>query len=396
MCFSEKKMAKALILDGQLRSALAVARSLGRKGIEAHVVGDTWATTSFFSKYCRRRIVLPSLQTDSKHFARQFFKLLERERYSVIYPITNDSLDFLDSHREQIAPSAGLLLPSPESLRIARDKARIGRLAEELDIPVPRRFALKAGENPAEAAPGFEYPILVKPRIGYGSRGVGVARSALEFPAVYQSAANIHPDPLIQEFIPPGGAAIGASVFFDGAARPKAVFVHKRIREYPVSGGPSTLRIGIKHPQAAEYALRLCGHLGWRGVAMVEFKEDPRTGELKLLEVNPRFWGSLALAVHSGVDFPYLYYLAAAGKRVPDSFEYAQDMLCRWLLPGDLLNFVYNPKRFSLEPSFFRFFGKSLRYDILSITDPLPTLGRMSAFIRYLVDKDIWTFVLRR
>jgi predicted ATP-grasp superfamily ATP-dependent carboligase len=389
-------MAKALVLDGQLRSALAVTRSLGRKGIEAHVVGDTWATTSFFSKHCRRRIILPSIQTDSPGFTRQFFQLLERERYSVIYPITNDSLDFLDSHRERINPLAGLLLPSAASLRIARDKALVGRLAEELNIPVPRRFELKAGENPADAARRFEYPILVKPRIGYGSRGVGVARSAHEFTSVYQAAAKIHPDPLIQEFIPPGGAAIGASVFFDAAARPKSVFVHKRIREYPVSGGPSTLRISIKHPQAGEYALRLCGHLGWRGVAMVEFKEDPRTGELKLLEVNPRFWGSLALAVNSGVDFPYLYYLAAAGKRVPVPSEYVEGMMCRWLLPGDLLNFVYNPNRFTLEPSFFRFFGKNLRYDIISITDPLPALGRISAFIRYLADRDIWTFVLRR
>ena len=53
--------------------------------------------------------------------------------------------------------------------------------------------------------------------------------------------------------------------------------------------------------------------LNWKGIAMVEWKVDPRDGRPKLMEVNPRFWGSLELAVRSGVDFPVLYAQAAAG-----------------------------------------------------------------------------------
>jgi len=41
---------------------------------------------------------------------------------------------------------------------------------------------------------------------------------------------------------------------------------------------------------------------------MVEFRVDARDGTAKLMEVNPRFWGSLQLSILSGADFPYLLY----------------------------------------------------------------------------------------
>jgi predicted ATP-grasp superfamily ATP-dependent carboligase len=62
-----------------------------------------------------------------------------------------------------------------------------------------------------------------------------------------------------------------------------------------------------------ELGTRLLRALDWRGVAMVEFKRDRRTGEYKLLEVNPRFWGSLPLALHCGVVFPVYQAQLALG-----------------------------------------------------------------------------------
>jgi hypothetical protein len=46
-----------------------------------------------------------------------------------------------------------------------------------------------------------------------------------------------------------------------------------------------------------------------------------------------------------------------------------------------------NPDRFNLEPSFFRFFGPNLYYDILSLSEPAPTLGIVIESIRLVLEQ---------
>ena len=82
------------------------------------------------------------------------------------------------------------------------------------------------------------------------------------------------------------------------------------------------MREGVEHPQVMELGLSLLKSLNWVGIAMVEFKVDPRDGIPKLMEVNPRFWGSLQLAIVSGVDFPYLILKMARGEKFEPILHY--------------------------------------------------------------------------
>jgi predicted ATP-grasp superfamily ATP-dependent carboligase len=129
--------------------------------------------------------------------------------------------------------------------------------------------------------------------------------------------------------------------------------------------------------------------LNWFGVAMVEFKMDPRDGIPKLMEINPRFWGSLSLAVAAGVNFPYLLYRMSRGENFKPVEHYQTGKKCRWFLPGDILHFIFNPKRISLLPEFFNFWDKKTSYDILSLKDPLPVLGRILTPFTFLYDPDM-------
>ena len=173
---------------------------------------------------------------------------------------------------------------------------------------------------------------------------------------------------------PPGGEALGVSLLFNKDAEPRALFVHKRLREYPLNGGPSTLRESVLRPEAAELGVRLLRALRWYGVAMVEFKVDPRDGVPKLMEVNPKLWGSLSLAIASGVDFPALLYRLATEGDVPPVPDYRVGVRCRFLL-ADTLHFLANPGRFRLQPSFFRFGDAQTHGDIWDPRDPAPALG---------------------
>jgi predicted ATP-grasp superfamily ATP-dependent carboligase len=107
------------------------------------------------------------------------------------------------------------------------------------------------------------------------------------------------------------------------------------------------------------------------------------------MEVNPRFWGSLSLAIEAGVNFPYLLYLMSRGEKFKPVEHYEIGKRCRWLLPGDILHFIHNPKRGGLTRQFFRFWDGNTAYDILSLKDPLPALGRILTLLTLLYDQDM-------
>jgi predicted ATP-grasp superfamily ATP-dependent carboligase len=253
---------------------------------------------------------------------------------------------------------------------------------------------------PPEPSPlggrGVVQGYVIKPRISSGSFGIAYVKRKGDLLPAYQKINARYPYPLIQEWIPDGAGTYGFSALFDEASNAKAVFIHKKLRMYPVPGGPSTLREGVEHPQIMAMGLSLLKSLNWTGVAMAEFKVDPRDGVPKLMEVNPRFWGSLHLAILSGIDFPYLVLKLSRGEPFEPVLHYRTGKRSRWLLFGDILHFLRNPQRFRLRPSFFHFFDPDTGYDIISKEDPLPVLGAMATFFTFLYDPEMKRFLQRR
>jgi len=389
-------MAKVLVTDGHWRKTLALVRSLGRKGIDVTVGERTFLNTSFFSKYCSRRIVYPSPRRYPDQFIDFITKEIKVNHYECLYPMEEETLLLLAQHRSEISRYTYLLIPDSQKIEFVRDKGNLLRFAEAHGIPTPRTFY----EPPTSALPpwggGEGEGYVIKPRISSGSFGIAYVRKREDLIPLYQKVHTQYPFPLVQEWIPDGGGTFGVSALFDDGSDVKAAFIHKKLRMYPVQGGPSTLREGVEHLQIMELTLSLLKSLNWTGVAMAEFKVDPRDGIPKLMEVNPRFWGSLHLAIISGVDFPYLVLKMARGESFDPVLSYTMGKRCRWLLFGDILHFLNNPHRFHLDPSFFRFFDPDTSYDIISQEDPLPILGAMATFFTFLYDPEMKRFLQRR
>jgi predicted ATP-grasp superfamily ATP-dependent carboligase len=171
-----------------------------------------------------------------------------------------------------------------------------------------------------------------------------------------------------------------------------AFFAHRRLREKPPSGGVSVLSESIPiDARLREIAQRILDHVGWHGVAMVEFKVAA-DGTPYLMEVNARFWGSLQLAVDAGVDFPCLLYKVAVGERPDETNDYQIGIKSRWLL-GDLdclyLTLKGGSNRFQTRQSrwrtmlqFVRFFEKKTRYEVNRWDDWRPFLAELKQYRR--------------
>jgi predicted ATP-grasp superfamily ATP-dependent carboligase len=380
---------EVFITDGHWRKSLAAVRALGKKGIKVTVGESTRLATAAFSKYCHRAVVYPSPHHRPSEFIDFLLKELSRASYQMLLPMEDETLHLISGYHTEFTHLTYLPIVSFEKLSFAQRKDKILQMAEKHGIPIPKTWYIDDISQINKLKNSLPYPIVIKPKMSSGAVGICYSDKPGDLMEQYLSVHQRFPYPLIQELIPQEGPGYGASFLLDERGRVKASFVHKRLREYPVTGGASTLRESVRRDDIRDMAQVLLNALNWFGVGMVEFKVDPRDNIPKLMEVNPRFWGSLSLAVQAGVNFPYLLYRMSRGENFKPVEHYQIGKRCRWLLPGDILHFIYNPTRRSLVPEFFNFWDGNTAYDILSIEDPLPTLGRILTPLTFLYNADM-------
>jgi predicted ATP-grasp superfamily ATP-dependent carboligase len=362
---------RVLITSGDARTCLAAVRSLGRNGIAVKVADEARMPLAGFSRYCRGVVRYPSPRKDPERFLAFLSRHLHEERYEVVLPVEQDIFYLFSKHRDQLERLSKIPVARFSAFQTAYDKALTFKAAAGLGVPAPTTYFVESLAQVEELARRIQFPVVIKPRMGSGSRAVRYPANASELVRFWQDVHRVQPRPLIQERIPVGGETIGVSVLFNSRSELRACFVHRRIREFPLSGGPSTLRESVSRPETADVAVHLLRELGWSGVAMVEFKVDPRDGVAKLIEVNPKFWGSLNLAIASGVDFPALLYRMAVDGDVTPILKYRLGIRSRFFA-GDLLHFLANPDRWRIEPPFFRFHEPRTFGDIWDSSDRLP------------------------
>ena len=377
------------LTDAHWRKSLAAVRALGVNGIRITAGESTRLATAAFSRYCHRTVVYPSPLFNPADFVYFLLRELSRHSYQMLLPMEDETTFLISKFHSEFSRRTYLPIPSFEKLQFANRKDKILKLAEDKGIPIPKTWYIDDITQLNDLKASLPYPVVIKPKNSAGAVGVSYPKNSDELIKQYLTVHRRFPYPLIQERIPSHGNGYGASFLMGKSGDVKASFVHKRLREYPVTGGASTLRESIRNDDVRDMAHTLLKALDWFGVAMVEFKMDPRDGIPKLMEINPRFWGSLSLAVAAGVNFPYLLLKMSRGENFKPVEHYQIGKKCRWLLPGDILHFIFNPKRMDLLPGFFNVWDKQTSYDILSLKDPLPILGRMLTPLTFLYDPDM-------
>jgi protein-tyrosine-phosphatase len=213
------------------------------------------------------------------------------------------------------------------ALEIFSDKANTRALAERHGVKVAGGRLLGAGENAEALARTLRLPLVLKPRASYALGDIATKRSALvvhDLPELDRQLRSGAWDGCVAESFF-HGVGVGLSVL---ASKGRILFAyqHRRLRESSETGA-STKRVSESADPALLAAARpLAAEVGLDGVAMFEFRVDRNSGRHILLEVNPRFWGSLPLAVAAGADFPALWWDLAV-RAVESKGEYRAGVL---------------------------------------------------------------------
>lgn len=322
---------RVLILDGQSRAALECAQSLGRRGAYVALACEADDCIAFHSRYVHERLRQPAAGAGSR--ALEWLRSRHAQHpYDLIIPSTDLSLQWLHLLAEADAVRMRAVLPGSAALEAALDRQSTYERAAALGIPVPSNVLLRNGGSDVLPA---RYPVVLKatrsPLVINGrTQRVDpvVARSREDRERVLARWLR-HTPVQQQEYVP--GRGFGIELLFE-RGRLRWHFAHERVHEQPLSGGGSTYRRSIKAPRAMlERAAQLLRSLGWHGAAMVDFR-GPTPEEARLVEVKPRLWGSLALSIDCGVDFPWGLALLALGQRLPGQPRYRVGYYTRDLL----------------------------------------------------------------
>jgi predicted ATP-grasp superfamily ATP-dependent carboligase len=390
----------AIVTDGMWRKSLSVVRSLGKAGSFVEVWGDSLFTMSFWSRYVRSRVVCKTAKDDALFFLNKLIDNLERiplNSRPVLFPMEDATINLISQHRNKLSEYADFLIPPAEALSIAQSKLETQRFAKELNVPVPDVYFFDDVDNLIEFIRKIKFKdrlteFIVKPTTGSGSAGIIYLneKKDINWRMHWEKYGAL----IIQERIPREGRSMGASLLFDKSGRCVASFAHARLKEYPNSGGPSTSRVSIQNEKLINDSIKLLSALNWRGVAMVEWKFDLKSQMPKLIEINPRFWGSLELAVRSGVDFPFLYALASKGVTNLCCHNYKFGVVCRWMLPGEILRFLTQDR--SNRESIIEFFkGISITAEEWDHTDRIGSVLGMFCTIFSSFNPKYWKFLSR-
>ena len=300
-------MRQVIVTDVRYRTAMAVIRPLAKAGYEVCGVQTKQESPApppaFSCKYLARRELLDGSVHDDTYPERLLALCREYDR-PVLLPIGADTLAMLAANADRFRAVCELLIPTTAALDTANDKRAVAQLARQLGIPVPEEYC---------GTPD-RFPVIIKPRCGeklglHAEQRYVVADNAEHFADAYRKMSALDPHPVVQELL--RGDGEGVCLVMDEAHQPVSIFCHRRVREYPISGGPSACCISTDNETLAAYAVRLLQAFDFTGIAMVEFKDG------RLLEINPRIWGSFPLTEKSGSAFIVDYVRAAVGEQFP-------------------------------------------------------------------------------
>lgn len=305
-------MINVLVTGAGGPAGVAVIRSLlTRDDVSVFAADmDGWASGLYLVDASRRRIIEPGLASG---FVDGIIQLCAADGIDVVFSTVDVELPALAARRHELG--AVLAAPSLETLEVCLDKYRLAEAcATALRVPTTRLLDADGVSEP------WQFPVIVKPRRGAGSRGVRLVASRADLESMPLDDALI-----IQEHLP--GAEFSVDVFADASGAVVAAVPRTRTR---VDSGVSIAGRTVRDASLESTAAAVARAIGLSGVANVQLRYDA-AGVPALLEVNPRFPGAMPLTIAAGVDMPSLALDLALGRPVPGTVEFAEIANVRFL-----------------------------------------------------------------
>jgi gamma-glutamyl-gamma-aminobutyrate hydrolase PuuD/predicted ATP-grasp superfamily ATP-dependent carboligase len=306
---------RVILTYGRSLMALVIARSLAQRGVEVIGCDDVDLTVLSFSKHVQECFTVAPWKTKPDQFLDDLqAAILEYapldERPYVLMPVFSEA-ELIARNRTRFEPTIKVAAPSWRSINLVQPKDHLARLVSAKGLPAPRSWVIETKKQLSQVAPTLTYPLIVKPSLGEGGRGVSLAASAPEAMARVLDL-GLHARPLLQEVAPGHDYCVAVLA---NKGRLSAMMAYRNITTFPRKAGAGAMRETVDAEPFQSATEQLLQATGWTGLAELDFRwTGDATVPPQLIEVNPRFWAGIFHSIQTAVDFPWFLYLQTIGQ----------------------------------------------------------------------------------
>ena len=357
-----------VLLLGCGTQGLAMARDIKKAGHAVSLIGErhNYADSS--------RYIETFIFTEDAPSSVEYFKIvvdtIKKNNIDTIIPMGDVLSEFMSENKKELSQYVKYQMPDIIYWRNAVNKSGLMSICKEKGYPIPLTINTEE-ELKATPKDNVPFPLLIKPNITCGARGMTLVNSYEELMDKYPAIKEEYGDCHFQQYVKQGGAQVEVQLYVDENRKLVNSSVIYKYRWYPEKGGSSCGAKSIKNDMIVDILYRLLLDLNWVGFADFDTIEDPDTGELLIMELNPRVPACVKCAIEAGIHWGEIIvngYLNQPQKQ----YEYKEGEYLRHL-GFETLWFLKSPNRFTTKPNWFKFFGKHIHYqDMSDWTDPKP------------------------
>lgn len=397
-----------IVLGMETQIGLSIVRELGRAGVPVIGIAHEADAIGLTSRYLTHKLVVNPPR--SAELIAAICALGEEFGPCCLLAVSEANLCWLALNRNAFG-SVRPVVPAPEKLAIVLDKQRTLKAARDVGITVPETVELSSMEHAKELAVSFRFPAVLKWKDpnAVANKLNTMGQELLKAEYVYTSgqflvAARRYETlgewPIAQAYCP--GRGLG-QFFYMHQGEAVRRFQHVRVAEWPPEGGFSSVCDSVainQHLDLQKKSIALLRHIGWEGVAMVEYRWDPMTDQAVLMEINGRYWGSYPLAMHCHANFALISYYLESGLSLPALPDLRPGIRCRmmsteikrlariFLHPELIVDRSFKIRRWAESLRFIMdFFRPGVRYYVWDRTDPLPFMADLKNILQKLVKR---------
>lgn len=368
----------AFVLARYMTLDLGVIRSLKKKNIPTFVLSIKKNPTCSYSKYYKG-MICPNPKDDEKKYVDFLLDLGEKlKNKGVLFPVGDIELSVITKNKNKLEKYYHYFSDDYEKVEKFLNKRFFFETIEKYDIPRPKTYPINDKSDVEIISKKIDYPCIIKPIYSDYFRHdfkmkLFIAKSEKELIKNYKITAAKGHEVVVQEIIP-GSVRnhYGFDAFYDKKSQPNGCFMYRRIREWPHSFGNGCMIESVIEPELEEITNKLVKKIGYHGIVDAEFKKDSKDYKFKIIEINSRCWMQNGFPTCCGINFPYMAYMDAIGKKFEKQIFNGKHV--KWLyMPEDIVSSIkyLKNKQLTIKDLLKSFKGKK-EYAIFSWDDPLP------------------------
>lgn len=370
----------AAIVVGGDANALSVARCLHAAGIPVHALCQPVSRIRF-SRVCHW---IDLTDSDGGPDAWAAFLLGPRSdhlRGAVLLACSDEAIEMIIAHRPRLAEKFVIEDGDGEMRLSMLDKLRTYDKSAEAGIPTPKHWRIWSVSDLDALKSELIFPLIIKPLFSHHTRRIWKNRKYLaveNYDDLHRNFTELQHhgiEFLLMEFVPGGDDLLCSYyTYLDETGSPLFHFTKRVIRRYPENMGEGCYHVTDWSPDVRDMGLKFFRHVNLRGLGNVEFKRDPRDGQLKIIECNARFTAANCLVKAAGLDLALLTYNKLTGRPLPAVETYRSGQTL-WLPTPDFL--AYRELHGKGKLAFLGWLGSILRpqnFQFFSWTDPMPAV----------------------